>query len=270
MGLRYYFEKRSAIRVGEYAVPYVEIPGAEIYFEAVGAGDPILFLHSSFSRGILDFAAQFSVFQSRYRCFVPDMRGHGRTRSPQMEWTTASLADDIPALLDGLGVEAAHVIGFSLGGDVALYGAVRYPERFRSLVTIGAGAMNTDGMKRMADEYEPEVLERTGKKTFIELLRANHAEAHGGDWRRFAQQTLHSWRSYPQLSDQELREIQTPCLFLAGEADPLVGSVQLNRMCDCVAGATYQLIEGCGHRPHMMGNRPDQVNELILTFLAGA
>jgi pimeloyl-ACP methyl ester carboxylesterase len=250
-------------------MPYVQIPGAQVYYEEMGVGEPLLFLHSSLNRGIIAFAAQFPFFQNHFRCILPDMRGHGRSISDSPAWTTPGLADDVPAMLDGLGIDSAHVIGYSLGGDVAIYAAARYPERFRSLVTIGAGAQVLPANQELADQFEPEALEARGERGFIALLQANHAQAHGGDWRAFVRQTIANWRRYPDLSPEELGRIRVPALFIAGAADSFVPAEKLAYLRVHVQGARTEQIAGCGHRPHMLGNRPDEVNQLILAFLRG-
>lgn len=250
-------------------MPYAQIPGARLFYEEMGAGEPLLFLHSSFNRGIIAFAAQFPVFQNRFRCILPDMRGHGRTICDSPDWSTPQLAADVPAMLDALGIESAHVIGYSLGGEAAIYAAARYPERVRSLVTIGAGAQVFPNNLTLADQMEPEALEARQEIGFIRLLQANHAEAHGGDWRGFVRRTVANWRLYPNLSPAELGQIQAPALFIAGADDEFVPAAKLAYLAAHVRGARTAQIEGAGHRPHMLGHRPQEVNRLILAFLTG-
>lgn len=76
-------------------MPYVQLNNLEMYYEQIGVGDPVLFLHSGFSRGILAFASQILDFQNKYKCYFPDFRGHGRTRSQNLEWSTPQHSEDI-------------------------------------------------------------------------------------------------------------------------------------------------------------------------------
>ena len=62
-------------------MPYQRINDLNLYYEEVGSGEPILFLHSGYSRGILAFSGQIQPFYSAgYQCILPDFRGHGRTQ----------------------------------------------------------------------------------------------------------------------------------------------------------------------------------------------
>ncbi|WP_245624953.1 alpha/beta fold hydrolase [Paenibacillus stellifer] len=82
-------------------------------YEKMGNGDNVIFLHSSYSRGILAFASQMLDFQKQYTCYFPDFRGHGRTRCESLEWSTPRIADDIIDFMDQLNTAAAHLIGYS-------------------------------------------------------------------------------------------------------------------------------------------------------------
>ncbi|MCC2687196.1 MAG: alpha/beta hydrolase [Paenibacillaceae bacterium] len=110
-------------------MPRLSIGDLNMFYEKMGFGDPVIFLHSGYSRGILAFASQMLDFQKKYTCYFPDFRGHGRTRCESLEWSTPQLAEDIIAFMDGMGIAKAHFIGYSLGGSVALYLAVKIPHR---------------------------------------------------------------------------------------------------------------------------------------------
>ena len=112
-------------------MPYVQLDDLEMFYEKMGIGDPVIFLHSGYSRGILAFASQMLDFQRQYTCYFPDFRGHGRTRCESLAWSTPQIANDIIRFMDALGIVKAHLIGYSLGASVAMYVAVNAPERLR-------------------------------------------------------------------------------------------------------------------------------------------
>lgn len=248
---------------------YVRLRDLEMFYEDAGAGDPVLFLHSSFTRGVMAFSAQIPIFPLKYRCLLPDMRGHGMTKAPGLEWSVPELAEDMIVFLTALGIDKSHLIGYSLGGDVALYAVTKRPDLFKSLVTIGTSGMVTEETKRQAALYEPPSLEQRNEFGFIRALEENHRVAHSGNWRRFAEVSTANWRLYPAIPDGVLAAIAPPCLFIAGENDPFVTEAQLLRLGQIIPRARTLRIPGCGHRPHMPGNEPDLVNEAILAFLAG-
>lgn len=115
-------------------MPFAELStGIRLFYEQQGSGEPVVLLygtggsHALWEPLIKDFAA-------RFRLILPDPRGTGLTDKPVDEpWPMALLAADLAALLDALGIEAAHVGGLSQGSAVAQEFGIRYPERARSL-----------------------------------------------------------------------------------------------------------------------------------------
>ncbi|BFH62557.1 alpha/beta fold hydrolase [Paenibacillus azoreducens] len=110
-------------------MPYLQCSNLEIYYERMGVGDPVLFLHSGFSRGILAFASQMLDFQRKYTCYFPDFRGHGRTRCESLEWSTPQIADDVIEFMNQMDISTAHLVGYSLGANVGLHLAVDHSDR---------------------------------------------------------------------------------------------------------------------------------------------
>lgn len=259
-----FFHPHSETR-RERTLPYLALNDLNLFYECLGVGEPVLFLHSGYSRGLLAFSCQMLDFQQRYTCYFPDFRGHGRTTCDSLTWSTPQLADDMLALLDRLNLASAHLVGYSLGGNVALYAAVRWPERVRTLTTIGcSGFADPSG----ADDFEPEQLIQNGQQGIIDHMRANHAEAHRGNWQEFMRQSARDWRLYPQLTPAQLSSIRCPALFIAGEKDPFCREEQLQHLCSLVKDSRCRVVPGGSHRPHMLREAPVWVNDEILSFLA--
>ena len=87
------------------------------------------------------YAAQIPALADAFQLFLPDARGHGRTRWDAADGFEASwLVDDLEAFVDGLGLRTFHLIGYSMGAMTALGFAVRAPERLRTLVVVGITA----------------------------------------------------------------------------------------------------------------------------------
>lgn len=102
-------------------MPYVTTDGLEMFYKQMGIGDPLIFLHSGYARGILAFASQILDFQQHYTCYFPDFRRHGRTLSTELTWSTPELVDDVVTFMIRLNIKKAHVLGYSLGANVGLY-----------------------------------------------------------------------------------------------------------------------------------------------------
>ena len=98
-------------------MPTATINGAEIYYEDVGQGLPLLFLHAlTFDTRM--WADQVAALSRKYRCINMDFRGHGRSSMPDSECTLEQFAEDVYGLMKELGIEQAHVAGSSLRGMV--------------------------------------------------------------------------------------------------------------------------------------------------------
>lgn len=246
-------------------MPYIKVNDLEMFYEKMGFGEPVIFLHSGYSRGILAFASQLLDFQKRYTCYLPDFRGHGRTRCESLEWSMPRLADDVIDFMDALNIPKAHLIGYSLGASVGLYCAVNQPERVVTLTTIGtSGFADPSG----ADQFEPEWLLEHGPQETIDFAKERHEEAHRGNWQEFMRQSAKDWRLYPQLTREQIGGIGAPSLFISGEHDPFVGEERLKLLSSLVKNARFLVVPGGSHRPHMQRESPSLVNDAILDFLA--
>jgi pimeloyl-ACP methyl ester carboxylesterase len=119
-------------------VPSVAANGLEIGYDTAGAGPPLVMLHGATSIGREDWAAQVPLFGRAFRLYMPDARGHGRTRWDAADgWSNEMTVDDLLAFVDTLRLETFHLLGFSMGAMTALTFATRHPERLRTLVIAG-------------------------------------------------------------------------------------------------------------------------------------
>jgi len=137
-------------------MPYFEKNDLKMFYEEIGTGEPVIFMHGSFSRGIIAFASQIQKFQFSFRGIYPDLRGHGRTEAASMSWKTPLLSEDVIDLMDHLGIEKAHIIGHSMGADAAMYCAFRHPERVKSMTSISSGGCPNADVKAYLEKYCPE------------------------------------------------------------------------------------------------------------------
>lgn len=122
-------------------MPYARNDGLDIYYEAHGAGPPLVLLHG--------FTAQSSQWQGygyagalqrSHRVILIDARGHGRSAKPHAHsaYRLETRLSDIAAVLDELGIGRAHFCGYSMGGWLAFGMAFHHPQRVASLIVGGA------------------------------------------------------------------------------------------------------------------------------------
>jgi len=122
-------------------MPYVEATGAKLYFEESGDGYPIIFIHE-FASDIRGWEAQFQRFSRGYRCIAYNARGYPPSDIPQdaafYGWEFA--VDDIAAVMRGLSIERAHLVGLSMGGYAALQFGLRHPEKASAIIAAAVGS----------------------------------------------------------------------------------------------------------------------------------
>ena len=118
---------------GEYA----EVNGINLYYETHGTGRPMILLHGGLGSGEM-FGPILPALSERHRVIAVDLQGHGRTADIDRPIDIGLMADDIAALIDHLGLDKPDLVGYSLGGGVAFFTAVKYPDRAGKLVMASA------------------------------------------------------------------------------------------------------------------------------------
>jgi pimeloyl-ACP methyl ester carboxylesterase len=125
----------TAERAGTGA--YAEVNGINLYYESLGSGRPMILLHGGLGSGEM-FGPILPTLAAEHRVIVVDLQGHGRTADIDRPLDLKLLADDIAALIDHLGLERPDLVGYSLGGGVAFWTAVKHPEKVGRLVMASA------------------------------------------------------------------------------------------------------------------------------------
>ncbi len=113
---------------------------AHYHIEVRGSGDETLLLLHGFTGSGTNWAAQVSFFADYFRVVTIDLLGHGATNAPTdpARYAIDRQAADILGILDSLEVERAHLLGYSMGGRLALYTALAYPQRIERLILESA------------------------------------------------------------------------------------------------------------------------------------
>ena len=122
---------------GEPNGTYAEVNGIGLYYEIHGAGRPLILLHGGLG-AIEMFGEVLALLAEGRRVVAVDLQAHGRTADVERPLAYEAMADDVAALIEHLGFGAADVMGYSLGGGVALQTAIRHPEAVRKLVVVSS------------------------------------------------------------------------------------------------------------------------------------
>jgi pimeloyl-ACP methyl ester carboxylesterase len=119
----------------EHEGDYAHVNGLEMYYEIHGTGEPLILLHGGVG-AIEMFGEVLPLLAQGRQVIAADLQAHGRTADIDRPLRFESMADDIRALIEHLGLEEADVMGYSLGGGVALQTVIRHPQVVRKLVLV--------------------------------------------------------------------------------------------------------------------------------------
>src|SRR5688572_23708965 len=148
---------------------YAPVNGLKMYYEIHGSGEPVVLLHGAFMAISNNFHWTEwigELFKTR-KVIAIEMQGHGRTADIKRDFSYDYLADDVAALLDYLKIPSADVIGYSLGGGVALNCSIRHPDKVRKVVSISA-VFRQDGWAKEALDVFPQLTAEAFNGTPIE------------------------------------------------------------------------------------------------------
>ena len=116
---------------------YADVNGINLYYETHGNGRPLILLHGGLGSGEM-FGPVLPLLAERHQVVAVDLQGHGRTADIDRPIDVRLMAGDIAALIDHLRLATPDVVGYSLGGGVALQTAAQYPTKVRRLVMVSA------------------------------------------------------------------------------------------------------------------------------------
>ncbi len=239
--------------------------GAAIHYETHGQGPAVLLTHG-FGLTAHMWAGQVEALAPAHRLILWDLRGHGRSDSPEdigLYDPEACIADML-ALLDAEGVERAVVGGLSLGGYLSLAFHLRHPDRVRALMLFDCGP----GFRR--DEPREAWNERARKRADRIAAREPRAlqslEADGHrDLAGVARAARHTMRHHDGSVLESLPAIQVPTLVLAGERDtPFLAGIDY--MARKIPNAGKVVLPDAGHTANL--DNPKAFNAAVSGFLA--
>jgi len=197
---------------------YADVNGLNLYFETYGSGRPMILLHGGLGSGEM-FGPILPALAERHQVIAPDLQGHGRTGDIDRPLDVRLMADDIAALIDHLGLDEPDVVGYSLGGGVALLTAIKYPAMVRRLV---AASVN---IRR--DAIYPEMLAQQAQvgAAAAEFMKDTPMY-------QLYQRVAPRPEDFPRLLDkagagmardfdftEEVRGLQVPTMIVAADAD---------------------------------------------------
>lgn len=201
---------------GKSTSGYAPVNGLRMYYEVHGSGAPVVLLHGAFMT--ISSETEWIAELARTRKVIAvEMQGHGRTADISRPMSAANFADDMAALLDHLKIPRADMIGYSMGGGVAMQCAIRHPEKVRKVVSISA-ALSKDGWVKEAAESIPEITAEVFKGTPIETEYKKLSPTPDA-FPEFVKHVVASANTPDDIVAERLKATQGPMFFIHGDAD---------------------------------------------------
>jgi pimeloyl-ACP methyl ester carboxylesterase len=197
---------------------YADLNGISLYHEIHGVGRPMILLHGGLGSSEM-FGPVLPALAEHHRVIAVDLQGHGRTADIDRPLDVRFMADDIAALIDHLGLDQPDVVGYSLGGGVALQVAAQYPAKVGRLVVVSANIR--------PDAIYPEMRAQQGQVSAgaVEFMKDTPMY-------QLYQRVAPRPEDFPRLLDkigeamakdfdfsEEVRSLQVPTLVVAADAD---------------------------------------------------
>lgn len=261
--------------------------GVDLHYEEAGSGIPIVFVHE-FAGDHRSWEPQLRFFARRYRCIAYAARGYPPSSVPSdpAAYSQDRATDDIAAVINGLGLGRAHVVGLSMGAFATLHLGLRYPALARSLTAAGVGygaapgkreqfraeveatatRIRAEGMRKMGAVYARGptrlIFEEKDPRGYAEFrARLMEHSAEGS-----AATMMGVQRERPALGDLEdgFRAMTLPTFIIAGDEDDptLEPSLFLKRT---IPTSALLVMPKCGHTMNL--EDPDAFNRAVLDFI---
>jgi len=261
--------------------------GVGLHYEEAGAGIPMVFVHE-FAGDHRSWEPQLRFFARRYRCIAYAARGYPPSDVPAdpAAYSQDRATDDLAAVIRGLGLAPAHVVGLSMGAFATLHLGLRYPDLARSLTAAGVGygaapskreqfraeveataaRIRAEGMARMGAVYARGptrlIFEEKDPRGYAEFRTQLMEHSSEGS----ANTMMGVQRERPALGDLEdgFRRLTLPTFIIAGDEDDptLEPSLFLKRT---ISTSALLVMPKCGHTMNL--EDPDAFNRAVLDFI---
>ena len=221
----------------------------KLHYVEKGNGFPLILLHGN-GENLEYFRNQIEYFSAHYRVIAIDTRGHGASPRGTAPFTISRFADDLYGFMSEHGIEKAHILGFSDGGNIAIVFAMRYPEKVERLILNGAN-LNSKGVK--ASVQIPIIIGYHTANLFAKKSAGARANA----------EMLGLMVNDPNLTERDLQKIKCKTLVIAGTND-MIKTTHTKAIHKAIVDSRLVLLKG----NHFVANKcPEEFNRAVYAFL---
>ena len=251
-----------------------------LYYEDEGSGEPVLLIHGhTMDRRIWD-PVMPGLRAANLRVLRPDLRGHGLSTRPDFGYHVSHHASDMAAVLDDAGIDSATVVGYSIGGGVALEMALTLPGRLSGLVLISPvmpdrpfEAAFMDNLRKVASVTRHDGIEAAmlgpwaanplfefsfSKPHVREAAMAINRDFPGAEYLATQRDRIEREWTVPE----RLSEIDLDTVVSAGDRETPGFRAYAEEAAEGIPGARIEFCEDCGHLLPL--EEPDRVAETII------
>jgi pimeloyl-ACP methyl ester carboxylesterase len=199
--------------------------GVKIRYTVEGKGEPVVLIHGLYSSAAINWEQPglVKMLAAKHQVIALDCRGHGGSGKPTEEAQYGiEMVEDVKRLLDHLKIDRAHVVGYSMGGMIAMKFAVLHPDRVRSVVLGGMGWLKSGGV---LERFWEKIPERDNARTPTACL-------HG--------------LSKLGVSEEEVKAVKVPVSMIVGDRDPC-RRLYVEPLARLRSDWPVTTIEGAGH-----------------------
>jgi pimeloyl-ACP methyl ester carboxylesterase len=196
---------------------YAPVNGLKMYYEIHGSGESVVLLHGAFMTITNNWTGWIDELSKTRKVIAVEMQGHGRTADIDRDISGANLADDVAALLDYLKIPRADLIGYSMGGGVAMQCAIRHPDKVRKAVVISS-MFRRDGAVKEARDAIPNLTAEAFKGSPIEVEYKKLSPT-PNEFPNFVKHLIAMASKSDDFDADKLKATQAPMFFIHGDAD---------------------------------------------------
>lgn len=260
-------------------MPFARVNGIRLYYEDHGKGTPLV-LVMGYGDGCGKWAKQMPAFARRHRVIAFDNRGGGKTDAPRSGYSIRTFAEDTIGLMDHLGIDRAHLCGYSMGGRIAQDVAIRHPGRLRSLILCATSARPSAFNKYtlwldmvLVPRYGPGAVAPFGPiyqytrawfEKHYRALVANLRRRPKGDGAPVHGLIGQAKAILTHDTSRDLGRIRAPTLVLVGDQDLLNPPPESEVLAKRIPGARLRVLRGGGHG--FLWEIPERFNTAVLDF----
>lgn len=261
-------------------MPTINCNGINIYFETHGEGMPLVLI-SGLGGDHFFWQSSLDFLSTKFQVITLDTRGIGQTDTPKEDYSIELFADDIIALLNELEIEKANILGFSMGGNIALTLSLNYPKRVGKLIIAASNAVMNARIRLFVDSVLDVYESGISSKQMFNLIcpwlystsflsNPKNAVFLEYDENDPYQQPLFAWKNQ-YLAQRKYNvvdhifKIKSPTLILNGECGPFATLADAKILSDKIENSVIQIIPQSGHLINY--ENPELFHKYILDFL---